>query len=79
MRNPGASTHGPRDQLYMQSKVLIGVHIVEGIKVCQTAGRSIGKAWQRVKGKPRDALCRKLACCLCVCWADIANQIGLPS
>jgi hypothetical protein len=31
------------------------------------AGRSIGKAWRQGKGKPRDALCRKLACCLCVC------------
>jgi hypothetical protein len=70
-----ALTYGPRDQLYMQSKVLIGVHIGEGIKVCQTAGRSIGKVWQRVKGEPRGALCRKFACCLCVCvsWADLAN------
>jgi hypothetical protein len=38
---------------------------VERIKAFQMAGRSIGKAWQLGKGKPRDALCRKLACCLC--------------
>jgi hypothetical protein len=36
----------------MQSKVLIGVHIVEGIKVCQMAGRSIGKDGNRERGSP---------------------------
>ena len=46
---------------------------VEEIKVCQMAGRSIGKAWQRREGKPRDALCRKLAYCLCcVCPLSVS-------
>jgi hypothetical protein len=40
------------------------VVVVEGIMVYQMASRSIGKAWQRGKGKPRDALYGKLACCL---------------
>jgi hypothetical protein len=37
------------------------------------AGRSIGKAWQREKGTG-DALCRKLACCLCLCVLAISNR-----
>ena len=37
-------------------------HIVEEIKVCQMAGRSVGKVWQLGKGEPRDALCGKLSC-----------------
>ena len=36
----------------------------EGIKECQMAGRSIWKACNEKKGRPRDALCRKLACYL---------------
>jgi hypothetical protein len=51
--------------------------IVEGIKVCQMAGQSIGKAWQREKGESLgDALCRELACYLCaICVLAISNTI----
>ena len=55
MRNPGDSLaliHESRDQLYMQSKVLIGVHIVEGIEVCQMAGCSIRKDGSGERGSP---------------------------
>jgi hypothetical protein len=40
------------------------------------AGHSIGKAWQRGKGKPRDVLCRKFACsqCVCVCILVISTR-----
>ena len=41
--------------------------IVEEIKVCQMAGRSISKHGNEGKGKPRDVLNGRLACCLCVC------------
>jgi len=30
---------------------------VEGIKVCQMAGQSIGKAWQREKGESLETRC----------------------
>jgi hypothetical protein len=76
-----ALTHGLRDQLYMQSKVLIGVHIGEGIKVCQTAGRPIGKAWQRVKeslgtGCVKSVLVVYVCVCLGLIWQ---TKSGLPS
>ena len=41
---------------------------VEGVKVCQMVSHSIGK------GKPRDALCRKLACFLHLCILAISNR-----
>jgi hypothetical protein len=49
----------PRDPLLGH-----GFDGVEGIKGCQMAGRSIGKAWQREKGMPRGTSCRKFACCV---------------
>ena len=47
---------------------LAGEPSVEGIKVCQMACRSIGKAWRRRKGKPRGAL-RGKACLLSMCMS----------
>lgn len=47
---------------------------MEGIKACQIAGQSIGKYGKEGDGKSRDAMCRKLACCLCVSILAIPNR-----
>ena len=56
------------------------LNTVEGRMRYQMASCLVGQAWQRGKGKPRHALCRKLACCLRVRALAISNgcQKAIP-
>jgi len=55
---------GPKDKIEStltaprnRGETLLGTCSVERIKGCQMAGHSIGKAWQREKGKSLETRC----------------------